>query len=258
MENVDRRSLLIGSTLALAVAGCAGQSDSGKLGMTAFDPRWNYGDNPLGNHPDNPRFDPEYVVLLHLNINNDFKLEAKRARFPVVRAAGKNDFSTNNGRISEWINYFNSGLNRPNHGGATDATGLKEFWFREPTHFIIYIKNPNIAYGSYPIWFGKSLITAVGGSTTAKKNRSFFNAGPADCGNLVTTGRTGLIYVRNYFHEHGGILVGRRPIKEREACPYSLNINAVIVSAEDPALQIPLIIDPDTGNMGEGAPLFDT
>lgn len=260
MTEIDRRDFLISSGLALALAGCGEPrpGDRSRPAATedpgAFNEGWNHGDPPWKPHP-NPhvRFDPTYVAILHLDFSSE-GLRARRIHFPSVRSRlGKNDWDSNRDKIVLFIRHLN-GEKVQDLGDFSEYPGLMNFAFDRAHHVIIYVKNKNVDYHEQnPIWFGKNLLGKVYGVDKASKNESFFMAARKP-GLGISSGSSNLVYVENHYQVGNGNGTGHRPIGRTEKFAYALKINATIASVGELAIKVPLLIDPDTGNMGEGQP----
>lgn len=268
MGMLDRRQVLAGSGLALALAACdapalAVERKRGRRGSAAvaaplttrgsFEPAWHHGDrNPKNGHPVSYAFDPPYCVLLHLYLNEFFELEAKRVHFVVNRRGSDNDFDDNRDRFKAWINYYNDRGNRPNGYWFKEISdnALEDFAVGHQHHVLIYIRNQNITYDDqWPIWFGKKLTKSVMGVSVARANDTFFDVDEKDV--AVLNGSKKGIYMKNFHTVKDG---SYRALRREEKFAYSFNINALakVAGFEDHA--VPIIIDPDTGNMGDGIP----
>lgn len=261
MDRIDRRNMLIGSGLTLAMSGLE-PVRLGRVRRTEFEPLlapssfedgWTHGDRPWDPHPGNPTsFNPTHSAVLHLEFTSA-GLKAQRIHF--ASTAGTNDWSGNKSKVISFINFLNNpGQSSP--GLHHVFPGLKNFAFDRPHHFIVYVKNPGVDYiPGRPVWFGKKLIRDVFGVKVASKNESFFGAMRDD--GPITGGSTNLVYMKNYYHvgNGSGNGQGHRSIRRNERLAYALKINALMPSVEDPTYKVPLIIDPDTGNMGEGQPV---
>jgi len=269
MNSLDRRQMLIGSGLLLGLGATdklapamASETPAPGTGpfttKGSFEQSWHHGDhNPKSGHPGTLPFDPPFAALLHLNLNRDFELEAKRVHFAVKnRGVDNNTFEDNQNRFEQWIRYFNGATPQKPFGYWTYEAGdeaLDGFVFGSPHHLLIYIRNTNVAYDEeWPIWFGKSLVGKICGKKPAEKNHSFFDVSIKSLD--VPWGSTIGIYVRNYWVVKNNNNT-YRPLRTDEVIPYALNINA-FARVQGSSRVIPIMIDPDTGNMGDGVPMF--
>jgi hypothetical protein len=270
MSTLDRRQMILGSGLVFGLTACESASSGASRAAALpaalaavstpgpFEEAWHHGDqNPKFDHPvPSATFDPPYGALLHLNLNSNFELEARRVHFRVNRLGANNTFRDNVDRFISWINYYNGAGAAPTTFESVQAEDdvLDNFAFNSQHHFLVYIRNSNIAYDTeWPVWFGKRLIGSVFGQSTAAKNYSFFGVTPKVLN--VMGGSTSGIYLKNYYHVKANNIY--RPINANEKLAYSLNINTRAQVAGFPGHVIPIIIDPDTGNMGEGSPFLD-
>ncbi|MEA3060803.1 MAG: hypothetical protein QOJ94_584 [Sphingomonadales bacterium] len=275
---IDRRHVLVGAS-ALALSSC-GRGEKGNRHVYPFsDPtdrirafdaggtNLNVGDNPWRAFDqevddETPRpvatFNPDYIAILHIEVTaTPFKLVAKRAHFPVDVTAA-NDLSGISTRVLEVIKYLHGEITKPGYLDLNMVKdGLYQLGFSRPHHFIIYIKNKGVAYGKYPIWFGHKLLNPrPSGGFDADNNRSFFEAKLSPSYSIGIDVADKFVYVKNYFYTADETNDDLAPENRRkivgEKLTYALNINAIIESSDNPAIQIPLTIDPDTGNMGGG------
>lgn len=276
--DTDRRNILLGSGLAaLALSGCKENGARGsnaaaglnapprRLRIASFDKGWNYGDAPWDrideakNPETNVVFNPGYVTVLHLELEfaPSLILKGRRAHF-AVDTTQPNTQAGIQPQVRNVINYMNgSVVDRPKFLlPGNDKIGLTGFGFRKGQHhFVIYVKNPGLTYNhEAPIWFG--LWRAGLPLRPASPNRSFFDAEVFTDGG-ITTGVKEFIYAKNYFRTadedpYDINNPSNRGDLGRKNLVYSLNINGMINSSDNPALQIPIILDPDTGNMGTG------
>lgn len=258
MATIDRRTMLLGSGLAVALGGVERRVIEQRrpmpvdpqLSPNSVEDGWNHGDKPWDVHPANPPFNPPYTAILYLEFTAA-GLAAKRIHFPSV--AGVNDWAANKSKVVSFINFLNN-PGQASPGAHHIFPGLKNFAFDRPHHFVVYVKNAGVDYlPGRPVWFGKKLIKDVFGVNVASKNESFFGA-MRDAA-AITSGSPNLVYMKNYYHVGNGNGHNHRPIKANEGFAYALKINALMPSAEDPTYKVPLIIDPDTGNMGGGQPV---
>lgn len=259
MDTMNRRSMLIGSGLAITLAGCADRPTDRDIAITLppsasrpFDDTWNQGNRPWDDHPAHTQhmFDPTHTAILHLEFTLT-GLKARRVHFPSLHGTTVNDWPNNKPKVVSFIKYLNGQGSSPGPHGV--FPGLNNFAFDRPHHFVIYIKNKGADYNNNrPVWFGNSLLRGVYSVTRASKNESFFGA-IRDSDASITNGSPNLVYIKNYYHVGDGNGHNHRPISG-ERLAYALKINALMASAEDSSLLIPLLIDPDTGNMGEGQP----
>lgn len=244
----------------------------------------------------NDAFNPKYVMLLYLDIEDNaggaLRMRATTLQFPVVSYVnGDNRLNTwerNKYRIANWINCLNKPEfpnSSPNPNPMQDPSitchwpsgdrryvkkdGLGSFVFNQPHHFVIYIQNQNIEYHKEdPIWFGKLLGEMENGKAKrAEKNRSFFGArvitpstAVGDRRRLLIAGYNSkkLIYAKN-FYQGWRFFGGYYDLGDCKHA-YSLNINAELPATTllgGASVQVPIIVDPDTGNMGGGDPPRD-
>ncbi|HET9639954.1 MAG TPA: hypothetical protein VFP12_12185 [Allosphingosinicella sp.] len=236
----------------------------GGIVVTAVDPSTNQGGKPHAeNHPNdkvNKNFNPDYTMLLYMEVTSDMTLNVHQLQFPVFRVLknGKleNSWETNKTIVEYYINELNNGWTIPYDPTLMVAkAGFNGFKFNQPHHFVIYIKNPNIKfYREYPILFGKLLLEknyCPENPNRANKNRSFFGAKVESISTLGTADVSDqVLYVKNFYQYRKH----RRYYPIGDKCKiYSLNINT-LVTVDGTTRQVPVIFDPDTGNMGGGDP----
>jgi hypothetical protein len=259
MTQINRRGLIGIAGAGLIVSGCSKAQDASKrtnipkddYENTTFDPIWNYGQQPWDTVPQgwDKAFNPDYLCVVHIELASDLRIITKRVHRPAVKSPA-NDWSSNKANAVDIINKLNRGDALP----PTDKLfeGLKNFAFGQAHHVVFYVKNSAAEFDSeYPIWFGKKLRNAYKGSKKAEPNESFFGANPETI-NSISGGSKSVTYVENHFKVGSGN--AHKPIPKDKNLIYSLNLNVVVPSNEDATYTIPLIIDPDTGNMGSGGP----
>jgi hypothetical protein len=256
---------------------------SGGIHMLSYNPDWNHGGDPAAPHHPNSKvdgeFDPKYTMLLYMDIEdsdmageNFVRIRAIRLQFKSVGwQQGNNTWETNKRKITDKINALNSS-NTPPTESKPDLyvyPGLADFVFNQPHHVVIYIQNNNIDFdASHPIWFGNRLLEPGPGPKPekARANWSFFAAKvetpmELDGTTPMITGPYSkkLIYMKNFFRGWGFFDGYYRIGTDRHS--YALNINTLVKVTDTlggGSASIPLIIDPDTGNMGGGEPTFVT
>lgn len=261
MDNPDRRMILIGSGAAMALAAAPAESQSRTM---PIDEDWNHGDNPWRGHPGSAVFRPKMVCILHMELLAGFNIRARRLHYPIAENGTANTWAAIRSSAVTWIEALNDGEvteDRPNK--LYLFHGMRDFVFGQPHHVIIYIKNENIEYPDRPIWFGKRLNGTVldlcmnPQTGNAKENHSFFNSTVVhDLTELGNSVSNKAIYFENHHHKRV-FLGGHKPIETLEQRVYSLKINVISQSITgNPAYDsvVPIIIDPDTGNMGGGIP----
>jgi hypothetical protein len=263
MEMTDSRNMSIGQAVSLGGFERRMVEEESRIATGAtpampssFEDGWNHGDKPWDVHPahTSAAFNPSHTAILHMELTSA-GLKAQRVHFPSV--SGVNDWSANKAKVVSYINFLNGSGPSPGVLGKDYNVfpGLKKFAFDRPHHFVIYVKNPGVDYlADRPVWFGKKLIRDVFGVKVASKNESFFGA-IRDAGPILG-GSPNLVYLKNYYHVGNGNGQNHRRING-ERLAYALKINVLMASPDDndPTYKVPLIIDPDTGNMGEGQPV---
>lgn len=254
---INRREMLIGSGLVLSLPGCAQgslresrQVSDGVPRNRSFQDSWNRGNAPWRTHPNSSaHFHPTHICILHMELTYA-GLKAKQVYFSSAHVS-PNNWPNNKPRVVSFINHLNA--NTTISEDHSIYPGLTDFAFDRPHHLVIYVKNEGTDYDKdRPIWFGRELNAKVMHIDRASKNESFFGAvRDSDAG--ITNGSPNLVYVQNYYHVGDGNGHNHRPIVNEEIA-YALKINALVPSIGDASLMVPLIIDPDTGNMGGGHP----
>jgi hypothetical protein len=229
----------------------------------AYDPSMNQGDDPGSGYDSN--FRPMYTSLLHLEVMPDQSIKAIRLHIPTDAADRRWENAKNKEKVAYWINKVNKDEvceKNPQQGNpckpapneAVVYEGIGNFVFYEPQHVVVYIKNKSVKFDrDYPVWFGSRLIGNVGQhGSKAETNGSFFGAHLDDLS--IENYSTQILYMQNIFkekHWYGG----HSDIDAKDRKIYSLNLNTLInMTKLDGAggYAVPLIIDPDTGNMGGG------
>jgi len=236
------------------------------------------------------KFNPTKICLIYINIAFDpVKLEIAKFHFP--NSSGGSEWEDIKNEVCDLINRVNKEASFPpgyqsstpipmpdpnqypvpaSHllGDTHDYwAGLKDFAFSQQHHIVIYIRNGGVGYHDlYPVMFGKKLQSGMLGvgknGDPASLNQSFYDADHYDMKGFIDPGglsrSTVVLHMKNYYQvlDNGIYRLIRNDInnvKNEDRIAYSLNINALVKSTYDP-LDIPIVIDPDTGNMGEGRP----
>lgn len=270
METLSRRNILIGAGVSVILTGCKTREQSVPLAdkksiaasHTLSMGGLNQGEPPWEEHPNlangqAPSFDPTHIGILHMElfvVNGELKLVTQRAHFPRDTAATTNDLAGNMPLIARALSYLNAPQTHGTVPHMKVFPGLNGYSFVRPTHCIIYVKNAGITYAQRPVWFGDLLSDG----RPAEPNHCFFGATPrvateAGLGGTasIADGSQDFVYMKNYFH--GG--TGDKPVAigMKDKLLYSLNINAAVKSNDGAeGMTVPIIIDPDTGNMGAG------
>jgi hypothetical protein len=229
-------------------------------------PGLNYGDAPWKPHPvENTPFSPAKTALIHIFLGEDFQLHVTRVHFDAAIGT-PNEWADNEQRVSAWINYLNAlppstlppqpqplPAPQPPSTPFVARLGLGSFAFNQPHHVVFYIKNKGVSYDSnIPVWFSDSLQDNVYGVRVAGPNKSFFEAEVYGVGNIDPAFSDQVIHMKNYYMIfRAGSYVPIVNGQDRVA--YGININAAAQMAGG-GLALPIVIDPDTGNMGEGQP----
>lgn len=255
------------------------------LGLTNLlgtDPGWNEGKEPWEEHPSQSaarKFNPDYTMLLYMDVqrvpaddsdqkNTQLQLRAIRLQFPAQRRIDTqgnvyNDWESNKTKVLHWINQLNNDVDpvaceKPEicqDGTLFVRPGLRDLKFFRPHHFVIYIRNSGVEFEDRPIWFGGRLRGSIynGNDKKGDDNWSFFASHVYKDLAVGTPFSKQLIYVKNYYHVRGFLGLSHKEITDEKEV-YSLNINALVKAAEEGGMSIPIVIDPDTGNGGEGEP----
>lgn len=239
-------------------------------------------------------FNPEWACLIYMraSFGPGLAIEILRLHFRIRAAdeAPKRDLRDIRTSALAWINFLNGkDLSRPlvpeqpsdpqpvpqqvpANGSFTVAggappdenyywVGLTNFAFAQQHHVVIYFRNPGVEFSDRPISFSKDMIGRimdVGPVSTG--NYSFYSARSWEATPKELRGEVSrkFVHMKNYYQVYDGR--DYRPIRNGGPYPdrvgYSLNINAKVASAyNDGGMSaLPIIIDPDTGNMGEGQP----
>lgn len=219
----------------------------------------NYGKEPWNPHPTvGIAFTAVKTALIHINIDDQFRMHVVRVHFDAV-TAGQNEWADNAPRVIDWINYLNSLAPStdpdPAHAPTpfSHSLGLTNFAFNQPHHVVFYVRNKMISYDrAFPVWFSDGLQDNVYGVKVASPNNSFFEAEVYDVAGIDSDFSDKLIHMKNYYHACENNIY--RPIVNwQERYAYAININAAAQLGFGTSA-VPVVIDPDTGNMGEGQP----
>jgi hypothetical protein len=217
----------------------------------------NFGDPPWKPHPAGAIFNPAKTALVYMFLDQQFAVHVTRVHFDAV-TGGANEWGHNEARVAGWINYLNgrppSTLPDPQDAPTafTATLGLDDFAFNQPHHVVYYVKNDRVSYDeAFPVWFGDTLREEVLGVRVASRNKSFFEAEVYNVAAIATFSKK-VIHMKNYYQmEQAGTYV---PIVNgTNRLAYAININAG-AQMQVGGWTLPLLIDPDTGNMGEGQP----
>jgi hypothetical protein len=134
--------------------------------------------------------------------------------------------------------------------------GIKDFAFKSQHHLVIYFKTDGIDISDDPLWFGDMLQGEVlqhsNADYQANPNYSFYGAAKTKT-TIAGNWPKNILYVRNHYQKRGQYGHGYAPLDPPDVRLYSMNVN-LITTAEPGGLTLPLIFDPDTGNMGTGQP----
>jgi hypothetical protein len=222
-------------------------------------PGLNYGDDPWKPHPvpETP-FNAAKTALIHFFFDEGLELHVLRVHFEAV-TGGANEWSDNESRVRDWVNYLNSlaPLQLPDPRTAPTAfdawLGLDDFAFNQQHHAVFYVKNRGISYDrDFPVWFSDSLQDNVFGVRVASANKSFYEAEVYNVAGITGGFSSTLIHMKNYYQLYRGGAYGSI-MNGQDRLAYAININAAAPLSIG-GWALPIIIDPDTGNMGEGQP----
>ena len=147
-----------------------------------------------------------------------------------------------------------------NQRRCTNAVGwstFADFSFKGPANVVFYSLNKNLRFSEQPLIIGKDLVGMnAEGNRTGKPNKSFYDASVKE--NAVDLGAGDLrqlVYVRNYYTKKSGSDEGAEghgeiTLRQTEKFKYGLNI-VMLAPQSSNIVPLPIIIDPDTGNMGQ-------
>jgi hypothetical protein len=133
---------------------------------------------------------------------------------------------------------------------ARKAVDINDLTFRAPTNIVIAARNPTIKFGDEALVISDRTIQS---GVKAMANKSFYSAKTY----VNAFSNRDLVYVRNYYSklnnansDGDGQSIGDTPIdNEKDNYWYGLNIFMTIAQSAN-ANPLPMIIDPDGGNMG--------
>jgi hypothetical protein len=285
--SISRRNVLIGSGAAVALAACEGPkplecpaASSPSFTTKYFQGEGNKGDEPwespdsvpgMGDYGKLKDFATKSVCLVYMEIlAKPFRINVARIYFE--NASMGSDWTTVESEVTTLIDRLNSIAFPLAQTSPVDPpwdlfsqekykywVGLQDFAFKRQHHVIFYVKNQESEFnGKKPIWFGDKLqgkvFGHVGSQGQADWNYSFYGASRKELALKVNAKEysKAAVYVRNHYQK----------LKDEaydyidnttDKLVYALNIN-VITRTADGKLEVPMIIDPDTGNMGEGQP----
>lgn len=289
MEKIDRRDFMAVSGLSLALAACgasgeANQSDEIQASPDVMRPLIvpgafqrafgefpaNYGLDPGKGHPglgaklkpdgsqpdpipenQQPAFNPSVVVVYHVEVICQpllTSLKAQTAHF-AADMSGRNDWDANLAMIARVINYFN-GTSSDSSMILKQNLGFHHFKFSKAHHVVIYLANKGLSFLPVPLVFGSTLLD----DSPAEKNGSFFdctlkrNIGIAQTPTESFANEA--LYMKNFFHRYDDA----NGVQEISGTSHmqSMNFFTTLRATDDASLLIPVIFDPDTGNMGAG------
>lgn len=134
----------------------------------------------------------------------------------------------------------------PTCQGAIMAANFDNFTFRAPSNMVFVSKNATLKFGAEPIVIGKTILRP---GLPARPNKAFYDAKVHE----DAIGTRQMVYVRNYYSKKsGGNGIGNgpgdTPIGNGKYW-YGTNI-FMTANQQGGRVRLPIIIDPDTGNMG--------
>ena len=219
-----------------------------------FDPGWNNGDDPIKTGPEG--FDPDRVCIVHLEFLPDMTVQANEVHQDAVKQP-RNDYDSNKFNIIDTINKLNS--HTPLDKSHDWYHNIDELSFGSAHHVIFYVKNKFVEFDpTYPLWFGGKTQNnhSSRADGMADKNEAFYDRKIYKESNII--GAVGaeipcqqLLYVKNYFTT-SNIFGCHKKIGKSERIFYSLNLNLTVPEDGTSGSRVPIIVDPDTGNMGTG------
>jgi hypothetical protein len=229
----------------------------GDNNVTGFDPQW--GDDPFGKPKPTGGFNPQYFTLVVIRIRTDLKMDAAHASYALP--PGDTDQY-----VLSLLGGFNLDPNQPiilppNPYPNSSGTDLINLGFGSERKVYFYVVNSSLSFVP-----GRGMrFTQFDASGAARdKNRTFYNARTIATGSsgnapqsaakggattrAIATGAAlgSLLYAENYYRDDHG---GPNGSKDRY---YSINL--MLNMATPSGGNIPIIIDPGTGNGGNWRP----
>lgn len=170
--------------------------------------------------------------------------ESKEAANAEVNAAIKNWLDPNHPEFDKWD--ANKIAEIKEYSGYD--FNINNFGFGSKQRLYFVLANESLRFDNEkPITFVKySMQEKDPGKRKIHKNKSFYNASLLK-DMLVPKDR--ILYVENHFRKPGFLGIGNADIdKKKDKMHYSFNLNLWADSARDPHVEIPTVVDPDTGN----------
>ncbi len=215
----------------------------------------NTGDLPSGSGPSS--FKSSYDVLVFLKFDQDSKLSSSIQYFNSsgrTFASADAEFASLKQGIIDCIKELRADKVKCDRAVAT--RDLRDLAFRSASNIVFYADTKSLKFKPKFLAFSDTLLEldSQGNPRPAAPNKAFYdervfeNAFDLGSGDMRQ-----LAYVRNHYTKADAAGTGHIPIKPEERIRYAFNFFMTIAQANS-VRPIPLIIDPDGGNMGGGGP----
>jgi hypothetical protein len=196
-------------------------------------------------------FKSEFNALVYMAFNKDLKLVSSVQYFAASGAVNLKpdvEYAAVKAQATACIRLLNlSTLDvLPKCPGAIKATDINDLTFRAPSNILITTRHASLKFGPEPVVISDRTLRS---GVKAMPNKSFYDA-KVYAGGL--DGRD-LVYLRNYYTKKGDSAPDEQGVGDTaigtDKLWYGLNFFMTIDQANN-LLPLPMIVDPDGGNMG--------